>query len=133
MMLLTHPVRKRRTTVIRPSIIPRQKLHRLLLLLPTTTTTTTTWKEQPNHRYFNCHRKAREWIIFEHPRGYYSKLYQKYEKDASSYDDNNKGKQKQQIAIYTNSSFPSYLGSVIPSSNYEHGTSWEIHPPFCDG
>merc|ERR1712238_203399 len=63
--------------------------------------------------------------------GYYSKLYQKYEKDLSSYDDNNKGKQKQQFAIYTNSSFPPYLGSVIPSSNNGHGSSWEIRPPFA--
>merc|ERR1712238_562651 len=63
--------------------------------------------------------------------GYYSKLYQRYEKDLSSYDDNNKGKQKQQFAIYTNSSFPPYLGSVIPSSNNGHGSSWEIRPPFA--
>jgi len=66
---------------------------------------------------------------------YYSKLYQRYEKELLSCYDNkkdldNKSGKVEQFGAYAGSSFPPYLGTVTKCKN-SHGCLWEIRPPFA--
>jgi hypothetical protein len=66
-------------------------------------------------------RKEMEMQLEKKHEEYYSKLFQKYEKELAATDTN---------GMYINGSFPPYLGRVIPSKN-QHGLLWEIRSAFA--
>jgi len=66
-------------------------------------------------------RKEMEMQLEKKHEEYYSKLFQKYEKELAATD---------VFGVYTNGSFPPYLGRVIPSKN-QHGSLWEIRSAFA--